>query len=68
MENSNLNFQCMGDSGGPLILEKDERVSLVGIVSFVSSRGCGYGDPSGYTNVAKYLDWISQVTGIKLNK
>jgi secreted trypsin-like serine protease len=55
----------MGDSGGPLVLEKHGNPTQIGIVSFVSSRGCAYGDPSGYTNVEKYLDWISDMTGIR---
>lgn len=38
----------------------------IGIVSFVSSRGCTYGDPSGYTNVGRYIEWISKHTGIVL--
>lgn len=40
----------------------------VGIVSFVSSRGCSNGDPSGYTRVSKYLQWINKVTGIPIQK
>lgn len=38
----------------------------IGIVSFVSSRGCTYGDPSGYTNVGRYIDWISRHTGLRI--
>lgn len=51
------------DSGGPLTTEDtDGKVIQIGIVSFVSSRGCTFGDPSGYTKVAKYLQWISKET------
>lgn len=57
---------CMGDSGGPMVIQKDGVVTQIGVVSFVSSRGCSYGDPSGYTNVGKYLDWIANLTGIEL--
>lgn len=54
------------DSGGPMAFDDNGITVQVGIVSFVSSRGCKYGDPSGYTRVAKYLDWISSETGIPL--
>ncbi|CRK92071.1 CLUMA_CG005651, isoform A [Clunio marinus] len=60
---------CMGDSGGPLAMKDEDGIlTQIGIVSFVSSRGCLYGDPSGYTRVGKYLDWISEITGIPLRK
>jgi secreted trypsin-like serine protease len=38
---------CMGDSGGPMVAENDGVITQIGVVSFVSSRGCSYGDPSG---------------------
>lgn len=56
------------DSGGPLTIDDNGVTVQIGLVSFVSSRGCSYGDPSGYTRVAKYLHWISKVTGISLEK
>ncbi|KAG5673370.1 hypothetical protein PVAND_003426 [Polypedilum vanderplanki] len=55
---------CIGDSGGPLTMKEAGNHVQLGIVSFVSSRGCAIGDPSGYTKVGKYLDWISAKTGI----
>lgn len=51
------------------MVTEDNGMSIqIGIVSFVSSRGCSFGDPSGYTKVAKYLDWIAKATGIPLRK
>jgi hypothetical protein len=41
---------------------------LTGVVSFVSIRGCAYGDPSGFTRVGSYLQWISDNTGIKIRE
>lgn len=61
-------FLFWEDSGGPLVIDDDGIPTLIGIVSFVSSRGCTFGDPSGYTKVAKYLPWISKVAGIPLRK
>lgn len=66
---SNNQNACLGDSGGPLVLiEANNIVTQIGVVSFVSSRGCSYGDPSGYTRIASFLQWISINTGISLRK
>jgi secreted trypsin-like serine protease len=54
---------CQGDSGGPIITEDK---TLIGVTSFVSSRGCDAGDPSGFARVSKYLDWIGQNTGVQI--
>jgi len=54
---------CSGDSGGPLTLADK---TLVGVTSFVSTRGCASGDPAGFVRVSLYLDWISQNTGIQI--
>lgn len=56
-------LNCL-DSGGPLVIKDGESNVQIGIVSFVSSRGCTFGDPSGYTKIGKYLSWISKETGI----
>ncbi|KAJ7423359.1 Salivary plasminogen activator beta [Willisornis vidua] len=53
----NLDDACKGDSGGPLVCLKDDRMYLVGIISW--GIGCGRkGIPGVYTNVSRYLDWI----------
>ncbi|XP_004633125.1 tissue-type plasminogen activator [Octodon degus] len=56
-EQPNLHDACQGDSGGPLVCMKDQRMTLVGIISW--GIGCGQKDvPGVYTKVANYLSWI----------
>lgn len=65
---TNSQGTCQGDSGGPLILPDssiDDNI-LIGVVSFVSSRGCEYGDPAGFVRVTEYLNWIKDNTGIQI--
>ncbi|XP_018563886.1 serine protease 7-like [Anoplophora glabripennis] len=49
---------CTGDSGGPLMMQKDNDTwYAAGVVSF--GVGCGTrGLPGVYTNIAKFLPWI----------
>lgn len=57
---------CIGDSGGPLMLEHQVKSNylmfIVGIVSYGPSI-CGSG-PSVYTYVPNYIEWINQVMKI----
>ncbi|XP_005950120.1 granzyme B [Haplochromis burtoni] len=55
---------CQGDSGGPLVCKG----MAVGIVSFNKSiprtelGNCNYPDvPNVYTNISKYLNWITKI-------
>ncbi|KAI5651636.1 trypsin domain-containing protein [Phthorimaea operculella] len=53
---------CMGDSGGPLMLNNDGQYQLAGIISFGASDPCGKPNvPGAFTNVFKYYDWIMNV-------
>ncbi|XP_055708064.1 collagenase-like [Phlebotomus papatasi] len=58
---------CQGDSGAGLsIVESDGQKTTIGILSFGSGLGCFSGRPAVYTNVAPYLTWISDVSGIPI--
>ncbi|EDW61975.1 serine protease 1 [Drosophila virilis] len=58
----NKKSTCSGDSGGPLVDINSGK--LIGVTSFGSIYGCEYGEPSGFTRVTSYLDWIKDTTGI----
>ncbi|CAM1307848.1 PLG (predicted) [Pycnogonum litorale] len=56
---------CYGDSGGPLMLKEDGRYVLYGVTSY-GIKGCArYGNPSVFTYVPDYMDFIIDRTGIK---
>ena len=51
---------CSGDSGGPLICENDDLLTLTGIVS--RGYGCAQANyPGIYGDVFEYIDWIDNV-------
>jgi secreted trypsin-like serine protease len=50
---------CRGDSGGPLTSTFGTTEVLIGIVSFGASD-CNAKQPTAYTRVAGYLDWLDQ--------
>lgn len=53
---------CHGDSGGPLWMTLDGAPAQIGIVSW--SVGCAQANqPSVYTNVGRYREWIAQASG-----
>lgn len=58
---------CRGDSGGPLfeltgLYKESQKFVQFGIVSYGSQR-CGDGHPGVYTNVARFMHWISDTIG-----
>jgi secreted trypsin-like serine protease len=57
---------CNGDSGGPMIVNEGGTWTQIGVVSFVSSAGCGVGAPSGYVRTNSFLAWINTNTGIAI--
>ncbi|CAH0625596.1 unnamed protein product [Chrysodeixis includens] len=57
---------CKGDNGGPMTIVQNEIDILVGVASFVSANGCNTNMPSVFTRVQRYLDWISEVTGVPI--
>ncbi|KAL7052587.1 hypothetical protein ACKWTF_004923 [Chironomus riparius] len=55
---------CSGDSGGPLGIFENSELTLAGIVSYGSDKGCELGNPEVYTKVSSYLPWIQNNTNI----
>ena len=53
-----------GDSGGPLVAMNETRPIAIGVASFVSRKGCAKKHiPAVYTDVASYMDWITEKMG-----
>lgn len=53
------NGPCLGDGGGPLQYFPTANSTLATVVGIVSlGIGCGNENPSIYTRVAFYIDWI----------
>ncbi|MPC25441.1 Collagenase [Portunus trituberculatus] len=57
---------CVGDSGGPVMVEVEGRLALLGVTSFTATASCNGTKPDGHISVPHFLDWIEQETGIKL--
>jgi len=49
---------CLGDNGGPVMVERKGKFILTGIVSWNASRCAQRGLPGVHTRVAKYTKWI----------
>jgi len=64
-QDSFLQGSCMGDSGGPLMVQQGNSNTLIGIVSWAGSdNGCSTKkSPAVYVRVTKFLDWIKENTG-----
>ncbi|KFM81961.1 Chymotrypsinogen B, partial [Stegodyphus mimosarum] len=53
---------CAGDSGGPLLYQKNGKWTIYGITSF--GEGCGQKGKYGiYAKVAKFVRWIKKTIG-----
>ncbi|TDH13028.1 hypothetical protein EPR50_G00052910 [Perca flavescens] len=53
-----LDDACKGDSGGPLVCRNNNKMTLMGVISW--GDGCGQKDKPGvYTRVTQYINWIN---------
>ncbi|XP_050356563.1 phenoloxidase-activating enzyme-like [Nymphalis io] len=59
---------CRGDSGGPLMYEKNLVYYAVGVVSYGREKCGTAGVPAVYTNVFKYVEWIKGVMDGSIQK
>ncbi|XP_063914409.1 brachyurin-like [Zophobas morio] len=55
---------CRGDSGSPLLTALNHHHWIVGVASFISTDGCETSDPSGYTRIFPYIDWVKTTIGV----
>ncbi|KAJ8716211.1 hypothetical protein PYW08_013496 [Mythimna loreyi] len=52
---------CLGDSGGPIVVNSNGKIVLIGICSFISNAGCEKGFPAVFTRVSAYMKWIKKL-------
>lgn len=59
---------CKGDSGGPLVTQDDDlgEAIQIGVVSFVTKKGCEAEYPTGFVRVSQYLDWIHENSRVEI--
>jgi secreted trypsin-like serine protease len=54
---------CYGDSGGPAVIKVAGAWRLISATSRSANAHCG-ADPTVYTNVLAFKDWIAKSTGV----
>lgn len=55
---NNERSDCVTDSGGPLMFESENYYMIVGVASYGPANCKDVREPTVYTNVYEYLDWI----------
>lgn len=59
---------CVGDSGGPLLIEHNNQFSIDGILSFGPALCGAPKSPGVYTNIETYLPWIESSIGASVTR
>lgn len=55
-----LTDTCKGDSGGPLLCRRKDRMILTGIISWGPKQCADAGQPAVYTRVSYFMPWIQK--------
>jgi secreted trypsin-like serine protease len=55
---------CIGDNGGPMVEYLSRYTWVVGVASFISGNGCESTEPSGFTRIFPYVNWIRNITNV----
>ncbi|MFP4542195.1 MAG: trypsin-like serine protease [Opitutales bacterium] len=55
-----------GDSGGPLLLRREDGFALAGVNTHLYGGQGRFGEEAGGVRIAPYLDWVAQTTGLPL--
>lgn len=59
---------CFGDSGGPLIANNSGKLSVIGITSYISAKGCDVEIPTVFARVKYYIPFIEETTKTLISK
>ena len=59
---------CFGDSGGPLIADNSGNLSVIGITSYISAKGCDVEIPTVFARVKYYIPFIQQTINSLVEK
>lgn len=59
---------CFGDSGGPLVAYNKNKVSVIGITSYISSKGCDVDIPTIFAKVKYYIPFITETVNSLIAK
>jgi chymotrypsin len=56
----NFSGACFGDSGGPLVAYNKNKISVIGITSYISAKGCDVEIPTVFARVKYYKPFIEE--------